>query len=86
MRGRYDFGSRWRGCDLKTVFLSLLALQPAAVESALLTVRRLASAPSTDSVGAQYNIFNDRAWTSASHADLHDMTGHHRYYGQASCV
>ena len=82
-----DFGSRCRGCDLKTIVLSLLALQPAAIKSMLLTARRLPDAPSTGPVGANksFNIFSDRAWAPASSADLHDVTMHHRYYGQLAC-
>ena len=73
---------------MKSLFISLLALQPAA--SALLSAaRRPAPAFSAKTIGAHraVEIVGDGAASAASTGtfDLHDLTGHHRYYGQSAC-
>jgi hypothetical protein len=80
------------GNVLKTVFLSLLAFQPAAsaVETFVFAGRRLAADPLTVPTKTRQSakIISDRAWRSISStpSDLHDLTGHHRYYGRSSYV
>lgn len=75
---------------MKTIFLSLLALQPAvnAVEALALNARWFPTRPSTKRVGTldSIKIISDCSWhhTSAGLVDLHDVTGHHRYYGRSS--
>jgi len=79
------------GNVLKTVFLSLLAFQPAAsaVETFVLAARGLAAGPLTVSTETRQSvkIISDGARRSPSTpSDLHDLTGHHRYYGICSYV
>jgi hypothetical protein len=73
---------------LKTVFLSLLALQPAVntIETILFRARQLSDAPSPGAAGKSGQIISDRAWSTASFwiADRDNSTGHHRYYGRSA--
>jgi hypothetical protein len=73
---------------LKTLFLSLLAFQPAAnaVETIVFNARWVPHRRSTKPIGARKSdrIFSDCAWgpTSYEIGGRTDEPGHHRYYGR----
>jgi hypothetical protein len=73
---------------LKTLFLSLLAFQPAAnaMETIVFNARRVPHRPWTRPAGARKSdkIISDSACSTAPYwiADRADVTGHHRYYGR----
>lgn len=76
---------------MKSLFLSLLAFQPAvrpAVSSVLFAARPKATAPRSgpERVGRPLSIVNDIVWSAPADAatDDHDLFGHHRYYGRSA--
>ena len=78
-----------RGASLKSIFLGLLALPPAANAlgsiffAPLLRPKRRAM----DQVRVPRGILSDHRWgANPVPADLPDMTGHHRYYGRSAYV
>ncbi len=75
---------------LKTLFLSLLAFQPAAkaIEIVLFNARRLLHGSSMEPVGARKSakLIGDCSVERRAFwiADRADETGHHRYYGRSA--
>ena len=77
--------------SLKSLFLSLLAFQPAvrpAVSSVLFAARPRAPTPRSgpERAGRPLGIVNDIVWSAPANvvADEHDLAGHHRYYGRSA--
>lgn len=66
------------------LIISLVALQPAA-RALLRTARRPASSASAPFV-ASPPLAPDLPGPDDNRWDLHDETGHHRYYGRSACL
>jgi hypothetical protein len=73
---------------MKSLFLSLLAFQPAAnvVESIFFTARQIPVGPSSVRTRNSGKIISDCAQSTAAFWIAHqaDVTGHHRYYGRSA--
>jgi len=69
---------------VKSLFISLLALQPAA-HAVLLGARRPAPSMSVRTIAARADATIGADAAPSLAPDLHDVTGHHRYYGQSAC-